>query len=65
MYQLATRNRSHPAEPTPGSFRSSSGENADLFKLSHYPIRATCRVCFQPIQAESFLRAFQHVADLA
>jgi hypothetical protein len=65
MQQFVARNRSHTPEPTPGSFRAAAAEDADLSTLSRYPIRATCRVCFQPIQAETFLRAFQHTGDQA
>lgn len=50
----------HTAEPAPGSFRAVTGEDADLFNLDHYPLRATCRVCNEPIRAESFLRTFKH-----
>ncbi|MGH3248165.1 MAG: hypothetical protein ACRDOI_18475 [Trebonia sp.] len=60
MQRQSMLNRAHAAEPAPGSFRAAAGGNADLFNLSHYPVRATCRLCDQPIQAESFLRAFRH-----
>ena len=43
-----------------GSFRAATGEDADLFNLEHYPVRATCRLCDEPIKAEGFLRAFRH-----
>ena len=52
--------RTHTAEPTPGSFRAVTGGDADLFNLDHYPVQAICRVCKEPIQAETFLRAFKH-----
>ena len=52
--------RMHAAEPAPGSFRAAAGGDADLFNLDHYPVQATCRVCHEPIQAESFLRVFTH-----
>jgi hypothetical protein len=58
-------NRTHTAEPVAGSFRSANGGDADLFDLNHYPVRAVCRVCSEPIEAETFLRAFRHVADLS
>ena len=50
----------HAAEPAPGSFRAATGGDADLFNLGHYPVRATCRLCDEPILAETFLRAFRH-----
>ena len=53
----------HPAEPAPGSFRAVAGGEADLFNLDHYPVRAQCRICREPIKAESFLRAFEHDPD--
>jgi hypothetical protein len=53
----------HPAEPAPGLLLTAGGGDADLFDLSHYPVRAVCRVCQQPIRAESFLNAFEHDAD--
>ena len=56
--------RSHPAEPAPGTLLTVGGGNADLFDVNHYPVRAECRVCRQPIRAESFLRAFEHDADV-
>jgi hypothetical protein len=31
--------------------------------VSHYPVRAVCRVCRKPISAQTFLRAFEHDAD--
>jgi hypothetical protein len=60
MQRPTTSPRTHRAEPKPGSFRATTGENADLFNLEHYPVRATCRLCDEPIKAESFLRAFRH-----
>ena len=52
----------HAAEPEPGSFRAATGDggDADLFNLSHYPVHAVCRVCNEPIQAETFMLAFAH-----
>ena len=52
--------RAHTAEPDPGTFLTAGGRHADLFNVSHYPVRAVCRVCRQPISAETFLRAFEH-----
>ena len=34
--------------------------DADLFNLDHYPVHATCRLCAEPIRADSFLHAFKH-----
>lgn len=61
MQQL-TGKRKHAAEPKPGSFRAvtGDGDDADLFNLNHYPVHAVCRVCSEPIQAQTFLRAFTH-----
>ncbi len=55
--------RTHTPEPTPGTFRAADGADADLFNLDHYPVHAVCRVCRQAIQADTFLRPFQHVSD--
>jgi hypothetical protein len=33
--------------------------------VSDYPVRAVCRVCQEPIRAETFLRAFEHAAPPA
>ena len=63
--QMIARNKTHPAEPVPGTLRSANGRNADLFDLDHYPVQALCRVCREPIEAETFLRAFRHVAELS
>jgi hypothetical protein len=60
MHRPTTPPRTHPAEPKPGSFRATTGEDADLFNLEHYPVRATCRLCDEPIKAVAFLRAFRH-----
>lgn len=60
MHWQTSPPRTHLAEPKPGSFRTASGEAADLFNLQHYPVRATCLRCEEPIKAESFLRAFRH-----
>lgn len=64
MQHMIARNRTHTAEPAPGSFRAATGGEADLFDLTHYPVHAVCRVCGEPIKAETFLRAFRHVADV-
>jgi hypothetical protein len=63
MRQLIARDRTHTAEPAPGSFRAATGGDADLFDLNHYPVHAVCRVCGEPIEAETFLRAFRHAAE--
>jgi hypothetical protein len=60
MQRETTLSRPHSAEPTPGSFRAVTGGDADLFNLDHYPVRATCRICREPITADTFLRAFRH-----
>ena len=60
MERQTTSARSHMAEPAPGSFRAARGGDADLFDLDHYPVRATCRLCGEPILAETFLSAFKH-----
>lgn len=60
MERPTTAPESHAAEPAPGSFRAASGGDADLFDLDHYPVRAICRLCAEPILAEAFLRAFRH-----
>jgi hypothetical protein len=60
MQRQTTLIRAHAAEPTPNSFRAATGGDADLFNLDHYPVQATCRICQEPIQAETFLRAFKH-----
>lgn len=53
----------HAAEPAAGTLRGPDGQDADLFNLSHYPVRARCLVCGGPIEAESFLRPFGHIPD--
>jgi hypothetical protein len=63
MRQMIARDRTHTAEPVPGSFRAVTGGDADLFDLNHYPVHAVCRVCGEPIVAETFLRAFRHAAE--
>jgi hypothetical protein len=63
QHHLPRPRPAHPAEPAPGPFLTAGGGQADLFDLSHYPVRAVCRVCQQPIRAESFLRAFEHDPD--
>lgn len=55
--------RFHTPEPAVGTFRTSDGQQADLFDASHYPVQAVCRLCSEPIRAESFLRPFAHFED--
>lgn len=55
--------RCHMPEPAVGTFRTSDGRQADLFNSSHYPVQAVCRVCKEPIQADSFLRPFTHFEE--
>jgi hypothetical protein len=57
--------RAHPIDPDPGTFLAAGGGDADLFDVSHYPVQALCRVCREPIRAETFLRAFEHAASSA
>jgi hypothetical protein len=52
----------HTAEPDPGTFLTAGGGDVDLFDVSHYPVQAVCRVCQEPIRAETFLRTFEHDA---
>jgi len=63
MSPLLPRPRAHTAEPAPGTFLTAVGGDADLFDVTHYPVRAECRICREPIRAESFLRAFEHDTD--
>lgn len=51
---------SHAPEPRAGSMLSRDGRRADLFNTGHYPVRAVCRFCGEPIEAESFFRPFAH-----
>jgi hypothetical protein len=53
--------RFHSPEPAAGSIRTADGREADLFNVRHYPVRAICRICDGPIQADSFLRPFKHI----
>lgn len=53
---------SHTAEPAAGTFLTRDGRAADLFNLSHYPVRATCQVCGEQITAEGFIWPFHHGA---
>jgi hypothetical protein len=63
MQNALPARRAHPAEPDPRTFLTAGGRHADLFDVSHYPVRAVCRVCRKPISAQTFLRAFEHDAD--
>jgi hypothetical protein len=51
----------HSPEPGHGTVLTADGRQADLFNTSHYPVRAVCRMCSEPIQADSFFRPFEHV----
>jgi hypothetical protein len=53
----------HMPEPRAGSIRTSDGRQADLFNYRHYPVRAVCRGCGEPIRAESFYRPFEHTDE--
>lgn len=55
--------RPHEPEPKPGSVLSGDGRRADLFNHQHYPVRALCRLCGEPIKADSFFRPFAHVGS--
>jgi hypothetical protein len=59
--EVAALNCSHIPEPKAGSILTSDGRKADLFNVRHYPVRAVCRVCDEPIKADSFFRPFAHV----
>lgn len=52
---------SHEPEPREGSILARGGQSADLFNFQHYPLRAVCRFCGDPIQADSFFMPFTHV----
>lgn len=52
--------RYHSPEPAVGTIRTPDGRPADLFNARHYPVRAVCRVCGEPIRADSLLRPFAH-----
>lgn len=52
--------RYHSPEPAVGTIRAPNGHPADLFNTRHYPMRAVCRVCSEPIRADSLLRPFAH-----
>lgn len=52
---------SHDPEPRAGSILSQDGRRADLFNVRHYPVRACCRTCGEPIEATNFFRPFIHV----
>lgn len=58
--EAAALDYSHVPEPRPGTILSSGGQKADLFNLQHYPVQAVCRICEEPIQADSFFRPFRH-----
>lgn len=55
--------RFHSPEPAVGTIRTSDGQQADLFNIRHYPIYAVCRVCSEPIRADSFLQPFIHFEE--
>jgi hypothetical protein len=42
---------------------TSDARPADLFNTSHYPVRAICRICSEPILAPHFLHEFEHVEE--
>ena len=63
MHHALPGRPAHPAEPAPGTLLTEGGGDADLFDIRHYPVQAVCRVCQEPITAETFLRAFEHDAD--
>lgn len=56
----ALRSYSHVPEPRAGSIRARDGRRADLFNVRHYPVRAVCRICGEPIEADSYFRPFAH-----
>lgn len=60
MGEPETVGRSHTPTPRPGSMFSRDGRRADLFNIRHYPVRAVCQDCGEPIEAESFFRPFLH-----
>lgn len=55
--------RPHEPEPEPGSVLTRDGQSADLFNHQHYPVRALCRLCGEPIKADSFFRPFAHAGS--
>ncbi|MCL2586414.1 MAG: hypothetical protein FWE35_28635 [Streptosporangiales bacterium] len=55
--------RSHEPEPQRGTIVTGDGHDADLFNVRHYPLRALCRLCGEPITAESFLCPFGHASE--
>lgn len=55
----------HVPEPARGSLVAADGQTADLFNFRHYPVRAVCRTCEEPIEAAAFLSPFEHGRPLA
>lgn len=53
-------NTAHNPEPEPGTLQTLNGRRVDLFNIRHYPVKAVCRECGEPIEAETFLRSFIH-----
>ena len=51
---------SHAPEPRAGSIRTDDGRRADLFNVRDYPVQAVCRICGEPIEADSYFRPFEH-----
>lgn len=47
-------------EVMPKGFTSSTTDSPDLFNPAHYPIRARCQTCGQPVKADSPYWPFQH-----
>lgn len=60
MGEPETGGCSHAPEPREGSILNRDGRRADLFNPSHYPVRAVCRFCGEPIEAGSFFWPFAH-----
>jgi hypothetical protein len=50
----------HSPEPRLRTLRNRNDGRADLFNVRHYPVTAVCRVCGQPIRADSFFWPFVH-----
>lgn len=61
MIENAALGDSHVPEPRPGSILTHDGRRADLFNVRDYPVRAVCRICEEPIEADSYFRPFVHV----
>lgn len=59
----AGRQAAHTPEPDIGTYRTSDNRSPDLLNRDDYPVWADCRICGNPIKAESFYWPFIHAEE--